>query len=68
MDTRGAVRDLLEDPRTGEVRLRGFKGFGVEIPRDPAPTFYHRFPWGMTLFSAIASLLLMPWKRETPAG
>lgn len=54
IDVRGVVRDRVEDPLTGDYRIRGFKTFEVEIPQEQETTFYHRFPF---LFPGCALVL-----------
>jgi apolipoprotein N-acyltransferase len=61
IDTRGVVRNRIEDPLTGAVRIRGFKIFDVEVPTDPETTFYFRYPRSFILLCALLSLLIGDW-------
>jgi len=63
VDVRGVVRERIEDPTTGRVRLRGFKVFEVEVPADPETTFFHRYPRGFVWLSCGLSLLLVVRRR-----
>ena len=54
IDPRGVVRDRIEDPLTGQIRIRGFKTFEVDVQRDAGMTFFHRRPY---LFPALWILL-----------
>jgi apolipoprotein N-acyltransferase len=54
IDPRGVVRDRIEDPLTGQIRIRGFKTFEVDVQRDTGMTFFHRRPY---LFPALWILL-----------
>lgn len=58
IDLRGQVRERLQDAHTGEVRVRGFKLFRVEIPQPLEETFFARHPWGMIGFAFLAAACL----------
>ncbi len=67
IDLRGQVRERLADAETGEVRVRGFKVFTVEIPQKPERTFFARYPAVMFWGALLAALLLpgvLPQKPE----
>ena len=63
IDTRGVVRDLIEDPLTGTRMIRGFKVFDVKIPEEPETTFFAKFPWAFPVVFWGMSLLLFRKKR-----
>lgn len=65
IDTRGVVRDVIEDPLTGNKTIRMSKVFEVRLPADPGTTFYHRFPWLVPVLCWLLSLLLL--RKEPPA-
>lgn len=62
IDTRGVVRERIEDPLTGAVRIRGFKIFDVQIPTTPETTFYYQYPRVFTLLCVVLSVCLVDTK------
>ena len=70
IDTRGVVRDRIEDPLTDEIRIRGFKTFEVEVPADLETTFYHRYAYLFPVVWAFLSALILfaKMERRLPAG
>lgn len=68
IDTRGVVRDLIEDPLTGAVRIRGFKIFDVQIPTSPETTFYFQYPWVFVLLCGVLSLGVGSLRRLRPCS
>jgi apolipoprotein N-acyltransferase len=61
IDIRGVIRDRIEDPLTGEFRIRGFKTFEVEIPSHQETTFYFRVPWLFPVVTLIVSITFLGW-------
>jgi apolipoprotein N-acyltransferase len=67
IDLRGQVRERLEDAETGEVRVRGFKVFNVEVPQELEMTFFARRPQVMVLGALLAAAFLpglFVWRRS----
>lgn len=70
IDVRGQVRERIADAETGDVRVRGFKVFTVEIPQILEETFFARRPEAVFWGALLAALLLpgaLPGKR-TPGS
>ncbi len=66
IDERGVVRQRIEDPLTGQYRIRGSSPFDIEVPRAPETTFFHRHPRAFPLAAWFLSLLLLPPRRRLP--
>ncbi|MDF3128341.1 apolipoprotein N-acyltransferase [Kiritimatiellaeota bacterium B1221] len=59
IDTRGVVRDVIEDPKLNKRDIRGFKIFEVLTPTNPETSVYHQYAWAFPLFCWVSGLLLI---------